>query len=455
MTELPDVLARGDRARLFPVLADTSKEGRTLSIFLSCFELVPDLGRALLASLDIRVGARAQIETYTEVVLKKGDQATAFRPDGLIILKSGGKTWSALVEAKVGTSELTKEQVEAYLELARLNGIDALITLSNQFASLPTHHPVSVSVPARKKVQLFHWSWMYVVTQSILLLSDEEVEDREQRLLLREMNRFLLHASSGVRGFDQMPASWSDVVARVHAGGNVSASSQEAREIVGAWHQEVGDLSLVLSRQLETTVKVRMPRAHAADPLERQKADQRVLSENAQLTTELAVPDTVDAIKVCVSLRSRSITLSMWLKSPDEPKGAKARLNWLLRQLQKTDAAGVYIRCFWPGKTKFTQHALSALREDPDLVVAGHEGQSLVSFEVLMVKDLANRLAQRKLFLTELESMAPKYYFEVAQHLKPYQAKAPRLAQEKVLPEQVAPEALREEAEQEALAGEV
>jgi hypothetical protein len=455
MTELPDVLARGDRARLFPVLADTSKEGRTLSIFLSCFELVPELGRALLTSLEIRAGARAQIETYTEVVLKKGDQASAFRPDGLIILKSGGNTWSALVEAKVGTSELTKEQVEAYLDLARLNGIDALITLSNQFASLPTHHPVSVSLSARKRVDLFHWSWMYVVTQSILLLSDEEVEDREQRLLLREMNRFLLHASSGVRGFDQMPASWGEVAARVHAGGNVSPSSQEAREIVGAWHQEVGDLSLVLSRQLETTVKVRMPRAHAADPLERQKADQRILSEDAQLTTELAVPDTVDTIKVCVSLRSRSITLSMWLKSPDEPKGAKARLNWLLRQLQKTDPAGVYIRCFWPGKTKFTQHTLSALREDPELIVAGHEGQSLVSFEVLMVKDLANRLAQRKLFLTELEAMAPKYYFEVAQHLKPYQAKAPRLTQEKVLPEQVAPEALREEAEAEALAGEV
>jgi hypothetical protein len=358
------------------------------------------------------------------------------------------------VEAKVGASELTKEQVEAYLDIARQNGIDALITLSNQFASLPTHHPVSVSTSARKRVELFHWSWMFVVTQSILLLSDEEVVDREQRLLLREMNRFLLHPSSGVKGFDQMPASWSEAVGKVQAGGRISTNSEEAREIVGAWHQEVGDLSLVLSRQLETSVKVRMPRAHAASPTERQKADQKILSEDAQLTTQLDVPDAADTVNVCVDIHKRTITLSMWMKAPQEPKGAKARLNWLLRQLEKTEAPGVHVRCYWPGKTSATQHSLAALRESPDLVAVGREGQNLMSFDILMVQDLAGKLAQRRLFLTQLEEMVPVYYRQVAQRLKAFQPRAPRLKDEKAGPEQVAPEALREEAELEALAGE-
>jgi hypothetical protein len=73
MKELPDILVRGERARLFPVLADTSREGRTLSIFLSCFEVVPELGRALLSSVGAPNGARTQIEAYTEVGLKKGN----------------------------------------------------------------------------------------------------------------------------------------------------------------------------------------------------------------------------------------------------------------------------------------------------------------------------------------------------------------------------------------------
>lgn len=50
MKELPAILTRGERARLFPVLADTSKEGRSLSIFLACFQNVDEFGRSLLGS---------------------------------------------------------------------------------------------------------------------------------------------------------------------------------------------------------------------------------------------------------------------------------------------------------------------------------------------------------------------------------------------------------------------
>jgi len=453
MKQLPDVLVRGERARLFPVLADTSKEGRTLSIFLSCFEMVPELGRALLSGLALKTGVRSQIEAYTEVVLKKGDEKQSVRPDGLIIVTTGAKTWSALVEAKVGNNDLTPAQVEAYLALARLNNVDALITLSNQFASLPTHHPLNMNASAKKRVELFHWSWMYVVTQSTLLLSNDDITDREQRLILREMNRFLLHQSSGVKGFDQMPASWTEVVGKVVAGGGVTANSAEAREIVGAWHQEVGDLSLVLSRQLETSVKVKMERAHALDPNERQKADQKALAEKTYLTTNLIVPDAADLLEVCADLKKRSITVSMKLRAPDEPKGAKARLNWLLRQLQNSKPEGLHIRCFWPGRTKSSQFTLAALRDAPDLIAKDHEGQALLSFEVLLVKDLGSKFAQRRLFLTELEGAVPQFYQEVAQHVKPWQARAPKLRQDKAEPEEVGAEALRVELEKEALAG--
>ena len=53
MPDFPLFVVRGERARLFPVLADTSKEGRTLSILLACIENVDEFGRALLAELDV------------------------------------------------------------------------------------------------------------------------------------------------------------------------------------------------------------------------------------------------------------------------------------------------------------------------------------------------------------------------------------------------------------------
>ena len=40
MIKLPDAVKQGETARLFPVLADTSKEGRATSILLSCMAKV-------------------------------------------------------------------------------------------------------------------------------------------------------------------------------------------------------------------------------------------------------------------------------------------------------------------------------------------------------------------------------------------------------------------------------
>ena len=205
MGQLPNFLQSGEAARLFPVLADTSKEGRTLSIFLACLENVSEFGRSMLGSLGLRLGSRARIDTFTEVVFKKTVAGAKHRPDGLIIVNTGKSTWTALVEAKVGTAELTNAQIEAYLAIAKLNGIDAVITVSNQFTPLPTHHPLNVSATLTRKVALFHWSWGYVITQAQLLRELGEVEDREQLILLAELQRFLLHPSSGVKEFDQMP----------------------------------------------------------------------------------------------------------------------------------------------------------------------------------------------------------------------------------------------------------
>jgi hypothetical protein len=63
MSDRPAFVVRGERARLFPVLADTSKEGRTASILLACLEYVEEFGRAILAELGQRSGSRTRIET--------------------------------------------------------------------------------------------------------------------------------------------------------------------------------------------------------------------------------------------------------------------------------------------------------------------------------------------------------------------------------------------------------
>ena len=234
--KLPEYLEQGEQARLFPVLATTSKEGRTTSIVLACLAKIDEFGASLLSSVKQKVGTRTKIETYTEVVCKNRPANSKDRPDGLIVVRNGSREWRALVEAKVGTNELTPEQIEKYRQLAKDNAMDCVISISNQFATSPLLHPLQEVQKSRSKIPVFHWSWMYILTEADLLLSQEAVSDVDQRLLLNELRRFLTHESAGVRGFDRMPKEWGDLNKLVSSGGVISAKSTDAVAVIAAWH---------------------------------------------------------------------------------------------------------------------------------------------------------------------------------------------------------------------------
>ena len=266
--DLPEKLKSGEPARLFPVLAETSKEGRALSVLLACVANIDDLGRTLLSTVGQRVGVRARIKTFTEVVLENAPEGASGRPDGLIVIEIGRRSWSALIEAKVRRARLDSDQVQAYLRLAKANGVDAVITISNDFTAVPHHHPIRVSRPP-KGVGLFHWSWTSILTYAKVLFAAREVEDREQLFLLAELVRFLDHPSTGVLRFDRMGGDWRNVVTSVVAGAKLARTSDAVVDTVASWHQECRDLALKLTELVNANVVIRLPMAHRTDPRRR------------------------------------------------------------------------------------------------------------------------------------------------------------------------------------------
>lgn len=143
----------------------------------------------------------------------------------------------------------------------------------------------------------------------------------------------------------------------------------------------------------------------------------------------------------------------MKLRAPAERKSTKARVNWLLRQLQKAASTNIHVRLFWPGRASFTQYPLVKLREHAEIAEAERNGLSVLSFEVLLVKDLGGRFGQRRNFIGDLEEAIPEFYDQVGQHLRAWQPSAPRLREEKADPATVAPDAMGEEAEAIAATG--
>ncbi|WP_245626840.1 hypothetical protein [Aestuariivita boseongensis] len=367
----PDYLVQGESARLFPVLATTSKEGRITSIVLACISKIEEFGAELMKSVGKRVGKRTSIETFTEIVFKNEKVRVADRPDGLIVLRTGSNEWRALVEAKVGNSAIGADQVEKYREIAKEQGLDCVITISNQFATQPEHHPVEEVRKSRSRIPVFHWSWMSILTVTDILLNQDGVADKDQRLLLTELRRFLTHESAGVKGFDRMPPEWAEINRLVSAGGKIPAKSQEAAIILDAWHQETRDLSLILSRQTEAYVQEKLPKNQRSDPAQRRRDELQLLREEGRLKSVLEVPDAAAPIEIIADIARRAIDIGMTLRAPEDKVSSKARVNWLLRQVKTESVQEVFVRMTWPGRSETTQFQLSELIEDPAICEKG------------------------------------------------------------------------------------
>ena len=142
------------------------------------------------------------------------------------------------------------------------------------------------------------------------------------------------------------------------------------------------------------------------------------------------MPDAAAPIRVEADLPTRSIQVSMAMKAPGDRKSAKARTNWLTRQLARSDPKDLHIKAVWHGRRMPSQETLQVVRENPDALDGVGKGQAPQSFEVRLVRDAGTRFAGAKTFIDELEASVLRFYTEVGQRLKKWQPAAPKMAPE-------------------------
>jgi hypothetical protein len=420
------------KAHLIPPLAETNKERRAASIFLASLTSVFEFGQTMLGTVNQKVGRGGKIETFTEVILSKEDNEN--RPDGLIILRVGKRTWSALIEAKIGNAPLKPNQIKNYCSLAKKHKIDAIITISNQFAAIPEHHPLSLKRSESKGLDLFHWSWQFILTQANLLKEDDQIEDADQQYILSEMLRFFEHPSSGVKNFTSMNSEWRNLVVGIKSGAKVNPTSPIVIDTVAHWHQAQRNLSLLMAKLVIRHVNVRLGNTHKKDPAERLKDDCKVLAKDYRLISTLEIPDTASPLSVWVDIERRTIACSMRLEAPRDKTTTSGRVNWLLRQLPKDKLEGIFVKAILPTSGLNPLEPLEKVREDQNIL--GHsKNKNIVPnwFEVILVRDLAGKFSGPKTFVDELNKVVPEFYGRIGEHLKAWQAKPPQIKEEEKL----------------------
>lgn len=413
-------------ARLIPTVGikgQEEQERRATSSLLAVMRAVPEFGHALLKELG--APKSAVIQTFTEVRFKDSAGKTVI-PDGAIVCERGKKSWTCLVEVKTGKADLRDEQVGCYLDVARENGFDGVLTISNQITATSDESPVAVDKRKLGKRGLWHFSWWRIITEAIVQNRYRGISDPDQAWILGELIAYLDSEASGAGGFGDMGDKWVTVRKAAHDG-TLRPNMPEAREVVERWEEFTQYLCLGLSQDLGRTVTA--PRPRAATTAGILDGHLKRLADTGVLETVLRVPGAVGDIRLQSDLRAKRTLTSVEVEAPGDGR-PKSRINWLLRQLNAAPD-DLRIDVTFPNARQTTSELLGSIRENPELLLYPQDPtRAPRSFRLTLGRQMGQKRGKEEgSFVRETRLQTFDFYRDLVQNLKPWQARAPKLHQ--------------------------
>jgi hypothetical protein len=413
----------GREARLIPtsgILGAEEQEGRATSALLAVMSAVREFGRALLSPLGAPAG---QVKTFIEVPFLMGGRRIV--PDGLIRVSRGSRTWTALVEVKTGANLLQPAQLESYLDVAREQGFDALLTISNEIPSVAGTHPTALDKRKLRRVGLHHLSWTQVLTKAIMQKKHRGVADPEQAWILGELIRYLEHPRSGAMQFEDMGTSWVTVREAVVAS-TLRANDKAAADVASRWDQLIHFACLKLGRRLGTEVQPVLNRRELAEPALRARTHVTTLVKNGTLDGTLRIPNIVGLVTLCADLRAGRVTAWMDVEAPREGR-AQTRVNWVVRQLKEAPDT-LRVDCFANySRGASTSELLRGIREDPRKLIADPK-REIRSFRLALSSAMGTKRGSgRGSFVDSVLHLLDDFYESTVQTIKPWSPGPPKL----------------------------
>ena len=414
------------RARLIPIYKAGDEQALT-SLFLAAMRLVKEFRNEILSA--VGMSKSGKIHVFTEVNFKefKGEQ-----PDGLILVVSGGKIKdAALLEMKNKKSTLSEDQISRYLDVAKQYNIPKMITVSNQFVSIPTQSPISVKVP--KNISLYHLSWSYILTIANILLFDNKnnIADADQVEIMKEVVAYLENDISGVLGFTEMKSGWKEVVNKINMGSALIKKDPDVLDTVSSWLQEERDMALILSRELGLLVRSGIPKFKKSQ-LGRINYEVKNLIDNKALVSTLQISGAVSDLSVIAHFERRNIEMNVSLLPPQD-KTLRGQIGWIRIQLQicerknVTDFTQISSELGVDIGIKYQQMPIRYSLEKLDEAIDDLRGREIKRFEISLIRDLGRKFESRRGIVQNIESMLVDFYRLVVQHLKKWEKPAPKM----------------------------
>lgn len=411
------------QARLIPtsgINGAQEQERRATSALLAVLGSVKEFGRVLTKSLGSHAG---EVNTFIEIEFDLDGKKVI--PDGLIRVSRGDKVWTALVEVKTGRNNLGQEQIENYLEVARRNGFQALLTISNENPSAAGLHPTPVDKRKLRHVALHHLAWNEVLSLAVVEKQHRGVADPDQAYILAELIRYLEHPRSGALEFDDMGPSWVSVRNAI-SDGTLRPSDRTAGEVAGRFDALLRYTALQLGTRLGTEATVVYSRKEIGDPSSRIHAQVANMVQHGRLQGALRIPNTVGALEIIVDLRARQVVCSVDIDAPKEGRPT-TKVNWLIRQLKNADERARLECAVLNQRGVGASDLLGRVRENPELLILD-PAKTIRSFSVATMQPMGTKGGRGQgTFIDGFLTSVDSFYGDILQTLKAWAAKPPKM----------------------------
>ncbi|MBP2340738.1 hypothetical protein JOF41_006916 [Saccharothrix coeruleofusca] len=382
-------------ARLIPTSGGDragEQRRRAASALLAVMSAADGFGRALLRPLG---APDAPVRAYTEVPFDNGGVV-----DGVLRVVRGRRSWTALVDVRTGADETPAQRLADCLRVAREQGFDAVITLSNQVPPLPAPEP--------GEVLRQHWSWSEVLCEAV---RRREHAEAAQAWVLGELIRYLVHPDSGTLRFDDMGPDWAPLREAVRAG--TPPPTPAASDAVLRFEALLRLSALELGREAGVGVTPALTRRELADPTSRVAAQVARLAAEGLLAGGLRIAGAVGALRVTADLRADLVTCHVDFDGPAEGRSS-TKVGRLVRQL--SGAPDTVLLETFTRRGRGAAESLGAVRRDPALLVADPM-REVRGFRVARSTPLE---AGRDAFAGSVLAAVTAFYRDVVRDLRPW-----------------------------------
>src|SRR5690606_40493031 len=208
--------------------------------------------------------------------------------------------------------------------------------------------------------------------------------------------------------------------------GDLTKRSEGIEDICERWDPLLSFVAMRLASDIGEDVTPVLPR-NQRDPRQRRASVVNSLVTTGLLNGSLKVPNTAGNIDVQADLRAQQLTASIDVGAPED-RGSRARITWLLRQLD--DAPGEIVVEAYPKAARTpTTATLDRLRDDRDAGL-NEQRQEPARIRVLMRRPVGmSRSVGRRSqgFITAGLDLVDEVYGSEGQGLTPWQRAGPQL----------------------------